>query len=164
MNLACRATIAVALLGAGCAAPREGTDAGARDAATEARDAATEPSDAPTENATEGGEDATFCVEPWDAGPCDASIHASNYDQTCGDDSDCILVGVGDFCTPCGPACTLNAINRASLSQYETDVDNTPAGTLPVSCAPCCGPVLVACCDNGHCTAAAHCAAQGRLR
>lgn len=92
----------------------------------------------------------------------DASIQASNYGQTCQKDSDCVLVGEGESCTPCSLACgPFGAINRSSVAQYEADVAKTPGGNAgPVSCAPCCGPAIVACCAKGQCQADLRCAAD----
>jgi hypothetical protein len=97
-----------------------------------------------------------------DASPCvDADIRASNYDQTCQTNSDCVLVVEGQVCAPCAVCAPLSAINRSALSQYEADVANIVA---PVTggggCAPCCGPIIVACCQSGRCRAGTSCSAD----
>jgi hypothetical protein len=100
-----------------------------------------------------------FCRDAGPAVSCaDADIQASNYDQTCQTDSDCILVGEGQSCSPCSLAYgPYGAIRRGALPQYEADVAKTPAGNAPVSCAPACAPSPSACCRGGHCFADGQC-------
>jgi hypothetical protein len=107
----------------------------------------------------DGGTDGTVpCADPPDSSPmCDAEIIGSNYVATCETSGDCVLVGVGDFCTACGSVCTQTAISRTSLPQYSSDVAKTPSAATIESCVPCCGPTLVACCQGGFCVASQHC-------
>jgi hypothetical protein len=116
-----------------------------------------------------GGESAGAPIDAPDA-PSDAmhdtsddalcAIHASNYDQTCSDDSDCvtsagrfainfsILNYCSDICL-----CSLNAINKNAADQYLADISSTPFGSgsfprLTCSCTDPGGP----CCRGGMCT------------
>ena len=84
-----------------------------------------------------------FCLQPWAArlrsdrllllrSICapDGSlplIEASNYDQSCTTDSDCIAIAEGDVCTPCGIGCTNAAINVAAHARYKADVASANA-------------------------------------
>jgi hypothetical protein len=114
--------------------------------------------------ARDGGEDSgvdwsapPFCV---DSGPTQnpciaADIHASNYDQSCQKDSDCVLVVEGYACGSCSVCAPLSAINDSAVSQYEADVAKV-VGPPPMGgggCAPCCGPILLPCCQGGQCHA-----------
>ena len=103
------------------------------------------------------------CVDASPVGTCpDADIQASNYAQTCQQDSDCILVGEGQSCYPCSLAYgPYGAISRGALAQFEADVAKTPGGTgNPVSCASACTPSPTACCRGGQCRADALCSAD----
>jgi hypothetical protein len=86
--------------------------------------------------------DSTSIVDCTDA---DAQlIQASNYDQSCMTDSDCVAVSVGNACYPGFLNCTLGTINVGAMSQYNADVARTNAGicTALSSCGaeggPCC--------------------------
>ncbi len=61
-------------------------------------------------------------------------IQASNYDQSCTTDSDCIAVGEGNACYVCEIECTSAAINKSAESQYKADVAKTPAAEGGASC------------------------------
>jgi hypothetical protein len=50
------------------------------------------------------------------------SIVASNYDQSCAADGDCVAVAEGDVCADSLCWCPSQAINQRALSQYQTDV------------------------------------------
>jgi hypothetical protein len=73
-----------------------------------------------------------------------SSIAASDYDQSCATDSDCVAIGAGDACQPCGLQCTNSAINKAAEATYRNDRDKlTPSGVkttchCPLEVAPCC--------------------------
>ena len=104
-----------------------------------------------------------FCV---DAGPVpnctDADIEAKNYDQSCQTDSDCVLVGQGESCFPCSLAYgPYGAISRSDLARFEADVAKTPAGNVPVSCAPGCTPSPSAYCLGGKCQVGSPCEDSG---
>jgi len=51
----------------------------------------------------------------------DHEIVASDYDQSCTQDSDCVAITVGDAI--CVSHCPNAAINESSESQYESDVN-----------------------------------------
>jgi hypothetical protein len=78
-----------------------------------------------------------------DGGSC--MILASNYDQSCTDDGDCLPIETGNVCVAAGCEC-VGAINLAALSQYKADIAKfgNPA------CNPCPSqPEL--CCRQGTC-------------
>jgi len=93
-------------------------------------------------------------------------IQASNYDQTCSVDSDCvgqvnvfsgalpseIQVTFGNFCKDmclCGPG----AINSKAAQQYVADVTKTPLVTGAVPYVGCyCAPIGFLCCQSGLCS------------
>jgi hypothetical protein len=79
-------------------------------------------------------------------------IVASSYDQSCQVDSDCVAIGVGDSCYPCGVVCPGNAaINASSLARYMQDVAASPAGKGGFFCnCPLYSPSSV-CCNAGLC-------------
>ena len=55
-------------------------------------------------------------------------ISASNYDQSCTKDSDCIAIATGNVCFPCIIECaTGGAISAAAMSQYQADIEKTSA-------------------------------------
>lgn len=72
-------------------------------------------------------------------------IRASNYDQSCVSDSDCVLIREGSPCYAIG--CVSGAINRAAQAQYEADLIGN-CSQFPF--APSCTPVF-ACCVNSTC-------------
>ncbi len=94
-----------------------------------------------------------------DSGDC--FIVATNYDQSCSADSDCVttaagtLVEFGDYCTShC--LCGGNAINKSAAAQYAADVAKTPLGSGAISGAgacPCVGVLSMGCCQRGQCLA-----------
>jgi hypothetical protein len=87
---------------------------------------------------------------------CNSNIVASNYDDTCAVDNDCIALtsgGVVFFGNWCGTECPCvnGAINRDSEAQYVADVARTPIGTgavRPPSCG--CPNAGVPCCQAGR--------------
>ncbi len=98
------------------------------------------------------------CAVDEDAG-C-TEIEASNYDQSCKSDSDCVTVSVGNACEKCVFACGENvgAINAAAIAQYTADVAMTPAGVGFCGC-PSVG-VVVPCCRSGQCHADNECSSR----
>jgi hypothetical protein len=93
----------------------------------------------------------SFCCVPNAIGPGAGSctganvqlIQASNYDQSCTTDSDCIGVGLGNVCFKCDIDCPNAAINRSAQAQYRTDVAHSPANDADCGCptypvGPCC--------------------------
>jgi hypothetical protein len=73
-------------------------------------------------------------------------IVASNYDQSCTTDMDCILIAEGNACSIVGP-CPTAAINKgAAYSKYQSDIANTPCFGVS-SCGSYSGP----CCRHGIC-------------
>jgi hypothetical protein len=88
-------------------------------------------------------------------------IQATDYDQSCAVDSDCVEVYVGNACS-CAIGCrtTIGPINKAAQSRYTADVANAPH--VVCSCPPTLpalvGAAPVACCVGGQCqTAAGQC-------
>jgi hypothetical protein len=81
-------------------------------------------------------------------------IQASDYDQSCTVDSDCVEVYVGNACS-CELGCrtTIGPINKAAEPQYTADVASAPS--VVCSCAPTppvrVGSEPVACCVEGQC-------------
>ena len=119
--------------------------------------------------AHEGGEDSeadasapAFCVDAAPPQTCIAAdIHASNYDQACQTDSDCVLVVEGYACASCSVCAPSSAINSSAVSQYEADVAKIVGPTMGGGgCAPCCGPIFLACCHSGQCRADTSCSAD----
>jgi hypothetical protein len=114
--------------------------------------------------AHEGGQDVSvpFCSNDPPSETCTAAnIHASSYDQTCQTDSDCILVVDGYACASCAVCAPLSAINRSAISQYAADVAKIVApAKAGGGCAPCCGPVQLACCQGGLCHADTSCSSD----
>jgi hypothetical protein len=79
-------------------------------------------------------------------------IQASNYDQSCTVDADCVSIAVGDACYPCVVICQSGgAINRSALSAYQSDISKTiGAGeTSGVQCG--CPGEFVPCCRGSIC-------------
>jgi hypothetical protein len=93
------------------------------------------------------------------AGPC--NIYASDYDQSCSVDSDCVgtLADLGgipvesaDYCSPgclCG---TGEAINKSAVAQFTAAVSNTPLLSDPSPGCFCSVRSTVGCCQNGRCS------------
>lgn len=103
-------------------------------------------SEVPDASATSPGDDAS-CL-----------IQASNFDQSCSVDSDCVSlagqfpVTSGNYCASICP-CPADAINRAAIGTYIAAVSQTPygMGALPIvgcNCAAGAGP----CCVAGQCS------------
>ena len=85
-----------------------------------------------------------------DSGTC--MISASNYDQSCNVDSDCVQVSAGDYCSTATCHCGGSAINVRALAQFKADVSKTPLGSGAVMGAICgCPCESGAVCRSGTC-------------
>lgn len=91
-----------------------------------------------------------------DGGSC--TIRASDYDQSCAADSDCVGVTAGNFCGP-NPTCNCDgfadAISVGALGQFNADVAKTPSGPqvtclCPMPAEPPSTTIAV-CCKNTTC-------------
>jgi hypothetical protein len=84
-------------------------------------------------------------------------IQASNYDQSCTMDSDCVAVSEGNFCY--GANCPSAAINVGAQAHYNADVAMTNAAICggATSCPGLTGP----CCRGGTCQTGDHCSPSG---
>jgi hypothetical protein len=101
--------------------------------------------------------DMLCCAVNDDAG-C-TEIQASNYNQSCKSDSDCVTVNVGNACAECIFACAENvgAISTGAMAQYTADVAKTPAGVALCYCPQPPVGLLVPCCSSGQCHADNEC-------
>lgn len=117
--------------------------------------------------------EATVDAEPAFDGDVDAAacqIIASNYDQSCTVDSDCVSsvgtfphafsVFFGNYCeSQC--ACAADAINQTAAGKYLNDVLGTPLGSGAIPFQDCsCGSLGPACCVSGRCTLSYQCSAE----
>jgi hypothetical protein len=172
-----RTTIAIALsavavvaIVVGCSSstgegPADGSVRGQSDAASEASGAAA--------CGAAGGQclEGPFCtnVAPQDCGPgaqccldqvcADGQsmiVQASDYDQSCAVDSDCVAVSEGNACYPCALGCTNAAIRAAAYAQYQADVARTFA-FAPGGCQAVCLGRRNPCCRAGRCRADSEC-------
>jgi hypothetical protein len=109
-----------------------------------------------------GGREASVLVGS-DAAAC--FIEATNYDQSCSVDSDCVGTGngysiqSGNYCQPMCIDCGRETINKKSLAQYMADVSKTPlgSGAFPQEAECGCPLILAPCCMGGHCTPGDQC-------
>jgi hypothetical protein len=60
-------------------------------------------------------------------------LRASDYDQSCDEDSDCLGIGEGDGCR-CDTLCSGAAINVADEARWRTDLEKTPAYQAKLVC------------------------------
>jgi hypothetical protein len=97
------------------------------------------------------------------AGSCTAK--ASNYNQSCKVDSDCVAVHEGDLCNLCALNCTNAAINVSAQAQYMSDLVNTPAAISAqrLACTGDCAVQFGPCCVGGTCQMGGQCPAPGVL-
>jgi hypothetical protein len=141
------------------------------DASTAGTDASTEAADASPEAAV------GFCLVagdcPMHAGPqvycctdnvCGSNVPeacadggeepvvASNYDQTCTTDTDCVPIAEGNACSMVGP-CLTGLINKSSLARYQADTAGVPCYGLSN-----CIEALPQCCMGGSCQMGSVCA------
>jgi hypothetical protein len=87
-------------------------------------------------------------------------ILASNYDQSCHNDSDCVGVAEGNFCVAgAGNCASAAAINKGAYSQYQADVAKTNAAICRA--ASSCGSSFGPCCRHGLCQMGVECADSG---
>jgi hypothetical protein len=82
-------------------------------------------------------------------------IQASNYQQSCTVDTDCVAVGEGNFCNPGSTNCSNAAISKSDYAQYQADVAKTNGASCyaPGNCGGESGP----CCIGGKCQMNAAC-------
>jgi hypothetical protein len=96
-----------------------------------------------------------------DGGAC--MILASNYDQSCRVDSDCILIAQGNYCTP-GCLCREGVVNYGALPRFVADVSKAPIAADAMSAGDAGCPCLVPsgpCCRAGMCQLGARCQNEG---
>ncbi len=110
-----------------------------------------------------GPADASPGVPPLDAvaeaGPdIDAAgcvLAASNYNQSCTVDTDCVPISTGNYCDPLTCMCggVGDVISKNALPQFQADVAKTPIGSGAIQGASCGCPLfgLGACCVAGMC-------------
>jgi len=83
-------------------------------------------------------------------------IQASNYDQTCSVDTDCVAIAEGNACFRCVVACgTGGAINRSALSNYQSDISKTIGAKETGGCF--CPDAFFPSCRGGICCADPQC-------
>src|SRR5580692_5594444 len=102
--------------------------------------------------------DSVCNLETYDGDCTDASaqiILASDYDQSCMTDSDCIWVAEGNFCYPGLTNCGTATISKSANAQYQADVAKTRAASCyaPGNCGADFGP----CCVSGMCQVGSQC-------
>ena len=110
----------------------------------------------------EGGSDSHGVSFPLPGNDC-VQIRASDYDQTCTSDPECIGVLVGNSCdieVLCSPACPTAAINLRALPKYASDIADAmallSAGLLGTPCGACSEP-LTPCCVANTCQVGSQC-------
>jgi hypothetical protein len=84
-------------------------------------------------------------------------IQASNYEQSCTVDTDCVAVAEGNFCYPGSTNCPGNAaISKSDYARYQADVAKTNGASCyaPGNCGDESGP----CCIGGKCQVGSQCA------
>jgi hypothetical protein len=85
----------------------------------------------------------------------DRPIQASNYDQSCASDMDCVAIAEGNACMLVGP-CLSAAINKSAYPKYQEDIANPACyglASCPAEFGPCCRHG--SCQMNGACNSAA---------
>jgi hypothetical protein len=89
-------------------------------------------------------------VSPDDCGDGGAQpILATNYDQSCKTDSDCVAISEGNFACPGASACLNAAIRKSAYAQYQADVAKTRAASCVVLVG--CPAEPIPCCRAGTC-------------
>jgi hypothetical protein len=74
-------------------------------------------------------------------------IRASNYDQSCTQASDCMVISEGSCC----PQCAFAAINKNASSAYQADEKKRQEACAGAKCAlPPCAPAQLVC-NAGKC-------------
>ena len=107
------------------------------------------------ENSEACGPGAVCCLDMICAPDATAPIvQASDYDQDCAVDSDCVEIHVGNACS-CDFSCALSpaAINMSALPEYTADVAKLPRLSCgcPPPPPPLGGAAPMACCVGGQC-------------
>jgi hypothetical protein len=103
------------------------------------------------EGGADAGEttDASVVVVAPDGATCHGTaIRASDYDQSCAMDSDCVEVTEGNSCVVGGCGCGGVAINRCALPRYQADLE--ASGVQFVETCNCPAD-FGACCRGGRC-------------
>lgn len=74
-------------------------------------------------------------------------IRASDYDQSCTQASDCMMINEGSCC----PQCQFGAINKSARTAYQDAAKKRQDACMGVKCAlpPCASPALM--CSDGKC-------------
>ena len=92
------------------------------------------------------------------------TIQASDYDQSCSVDSDCVISAgnfavnfhISNYCSIDQPvcfSCPLDIINQNSASKYIADISRTPLGSGAIQSPVCSCPFPAPpCCRGGTCT------------
>ena len=88
-------------------------------------------------------------------------IRASDYNQSCNADSDCVAVPEGNACYPCVIACTSAAIRITAKAQYSKDVART-TGARAGATTCFCPREWEPCCVAGKCHADVECSTEDR--
>ncbi len=78
---------------------------------------------------------------------CSTTLDADDYERSCGRNSDCVAILVGDMCE-C--SCDMSAINILDADRYQEDRDAISCGS---DCGACPGALAV--CRAGLCEAVA---------
>jgi hypothetical protein len=136
------------------------------DTSTKGRDSGPE---SVTDRVTDGGDpesgiDGAPAVDA--AVPASCNILASNYDQTCYLDQDCVgvagnfVVQFGNYCEPqC--LCGSGAINNDAVVKFYADVLKTPLGSGALQQGECgCPEYIGPCCRNETCVVGPACVPQ----
>jgi hypothetical protein len=81
-------------------------------------------------------------------------VRASDYDQSCATDTDCLPVTEGNVCHPSAGQCPNAAISNGAYAQYQADVDKALTFCDDPSA---CGFLSPACCVGGKCQVGSQC-------
>jgi hypothetical protein len=87
------------------------------------------------------------------------NIQASDYDQTCASDTDCVAISQGNACEPCTLECTTAAISKSAEGPYQVDIAKAHEGDAGVGVICHCPLEFPACCLAGKCHADSQCSA-----
>jgi hypothetical protein len=104
----------------------------------------------------------SFCCA-YDAGICPwRTVEASDYNQACKVDADCVPIAEGDPCTLCGLRCVNAAINIGDLPDYSDAISRTAAYLSSQSPAcdldcPYASLYFGSCCIAGTCQFGSQC-------
>jgi hypothetical protein len=102
----------------------------------------------------------SFCCGPvFDGGSCKGTVRASDYDQSCSADTDCVAISANDSCRLCGLGCTNDAIRVSALARYQSDIAQTTAvlSGRRLACAGDCVVNPPPCCIGGKCQVGLQC-------